>query len=75
MSRVIYKNCRVNGELTDIEVTDGRFSAIGHLNDDGIDLHGCDVFPGLVDIHTHGGGGYGVYGVDDAVLADNMHIR
>ena len=43
-NRVIYKNCNVNGKITDIEVTDGVFSAIGPTEEDGIDLNGADVF-------------------------------
>ena len=72
MKRIVYKNCKVGGVLTDIEVTDGIFTAIGALDDDGIDLSGNDVFPGLVDIHTHGSNGHSVYGVNDAVLVENL---
>ena len=36
MKRIIYKNCKVDGRLTDIEVTDGIFTAIAPLCDDGI---------------------------------------
>ena len=54
MKRIIYKNCKVDGRLTDIEVTDGKFTAIAPLDEDGIDLDGQDVFPGLIDIHCHG---------------------
>ena len=72
MKKIIYKNCKVGGVLTDIEVTDGIFTAIGALDDDGIDLSGNDVFPGLVDIHTHGSNGHSVYGVNDAVLVENL---
>lgn len=70
--RFIYKNCRVNGRLTDIEVTDGVFTAIKPMSEEGIDLGGNDVFPGLIDIHCHGANGYGVYSVEDAVLRENM---
>ncbi|MBO7304104.1 MAG: amidohydrolase family protein [Clostridia bacterium] len=54
MKRNIYKNCKVGGKICDLEVTNGKFSAIGKLRGDGIDLGGAEVFPGLVDIHTHG---------------------
>ncbi len=71
-NRVIYKNRKVNGRLTDIEVTDGIFTAIGQISGEGIDLGGNDVFPGLIDIHCHGANGYSVYGVSDDVLVENM---
>ena len=70
--KIIYKNCRVNGTITDIEVTDGIFTAIGQLDREGIDLGGNDVFPGLIDIHTHGANGYSIYGVADEVLVENV---
>ena len=66
--RIVYKNCRVNGILTDLEVTDGIFTKIEPLNEEGIDLGGNDVFPGLIDIHTHGAYGYSIYGVSDDVI-------
>ena len=69
--RIVYKNCRVNGTVTDIEVTDGIFTKIEPLNEEGIDLGGLDVFPGLIDIHTHGAYGYSIYGVSDDVIEEN----
>ena len=54
MSTVIYKNARINGVLTDFEVTDGKFSKIGKSDKEGTDLGGREVFPGLIDIHCHG---------------------
>ncbi len=52
--KVIYKNCNVYGKNTDIEVTDGKITALGTLDADGVDLGGLKVYPGLVDIHIHG---------------------
>ena len=72
MKKIIYKNCKVGGILTDIEVTDGVISAIEVTDCDGIDLGGCDVFPGLIDIHTHGSNGHSIYGVDDESLIENV---
>lgn len=71
-NRVIYKNCRFYGIITDLEITDGKFSAIGKLSEDGTDLCGADVFPGLIDVHCHGANGYSVYGVGDEMLAENL---
>ena len=73
MKKIVYKNGKVDGRLVDIEVTDGKFSAIGKLEGDGIDLGGQDVFPGLIDIHTHGSNGHSIYGVADEVLVDNLN--
>ena len=70
--RIVYKNCRVGGKLVDLEITDGIFTAIGRLDREGIDLGGNDVFPGLIDIHTHGANGYSVYGVEDTVIERNV---
>lgn len=54
MGSIRFKNARVDGTLTDIEVKDGRFCRIEKTDDDGTDLGGMDVFPGLIDIHCHG---------------------
>ena len=70
--RIVYKNCRVAGALTDIEVTDGIFTKIAPIDEEGIDLGGLDVFPGLIDIHTHGSNGISVYGVAEDVFLDNV---
>lgn len=63
-----YKNAKIGGKLVDIEVCDGRFGKIGKTEEDGIDLGGQDVFPGLIDIHCHGAMGY------DA-LGDTEHLE
>lgn len=63
-----YKNARIGGRLADIQVVDGKFGAIGKTEQDGIDLGGKDVFPGLVDIHCHGAMGY------DAFEPDHLEI-
>ena len=72
MKRTIYKNCNVNGNNVDIEVVDGKFTKIGKVDEDGIDLGGYDVFPGLVDIHCHGANGYSIYGVDDSEIDEGL---
>ena len=72
MKKIIYKNCKVNGIITDIEVTGGKFTKIGKTDEEGIDLGGKDVFPGLIDIHCHGANGYSIYGVEDSMLDDGL---
>lgn len=54
----VYKNVCFNSEIVDIIVEDGKISYIGKTDENGIDLKGNRVFPGLIDIHTHGCGGY-----------------
>lgn len=65
----IFKNAELCGEITDIEVCDGKFAAIGKTEADGIDLKGNAVFAGLVDIHCHGCMGYDTM---DAVYLNEM---
>ncbi|MBQ7915542.1 MAG: N-acetylglucosamine-6-phosphate deacetylase [Firmicutes bacterium] len=51
---MIYKNAKVNGQLVDIQVTEGKIAGIGHYDGEGTDLAGAKVYPGLVDVHSHG---------------------
>lgn len=55
---VIFKNLLIDGSLTDLECRDGIITRIGSLDGDGIDMGGKKAFAGLVDIHTHGIGGF-----------------
>lgn len=43
---------------TDVVIEDGVIVAVGPTDAPGQDLNGAYVVPGLVDIHTHGSGGY-----------------
>lgn len=51
---MIFKNCVVNGVLTDIVSENGKIKRIGLTDEQGVDLNKAKVFPGLIDIHTHG---------------------
>lgn len=60
---MLYKNAHIfaDGHFQhgSFRVKDGRFSEMltAVPNEDGIDLEGQYVIPGLVDIHTHGNSG------------------
>lgn len=65
---MILKNARIydeNFDLVKADITiDGEIiSAVGETDKDGIDLSGCIILPGFIDIHTHGAMGGGM---DDA---------
>ena len=50
----IIKNVDLYGELTDICVEDAKIVAIGKTDAEGVDFGGARIFPGLIDIHSHG---------------------
>ncbi len=54
----IIKNVRLNGELTDIKIENGKIASIGKTQEAGVDFGGNRIFPGLIDIHNHGCIGY-----------------
>lgn len=54
---VIFKNLNIDGAIKDVICEDGVIAFVGKTSFDGIDFHGKEVYPGLVDIHTHGMGG------------------
>lgn len=56
---LIFKNARIDGSLKTIIISEGKFSKICENGEQGIDLCGAKVIPGLIDVHTHG-----IMGVD-----------
>lgn len=58
MADLILKNCLVDGNITDITVENGKITEVAKTDRDGEDMGGMRVYPGLVDIHTHGMIGY-----------------
>ena len=54
MSKTIYKNALIDGNLTDITVENGKIISLDKTDACGIDLNGKKTFAGLIDIHTHG---------------------
>ncbi len=55
---MVLKNAYLNGTVQDIVTENGKIIFIGKTADDGIDLKGSRVYPGLIDIHCHGCLGY-----------------
>lgn len=53
-TETVIKNVRHGGELTDITVRDGKIAEIGRTEKGGVDFGGARIFPGLIDIHSHG---------------------
>lgn len=50
----ILKNVNLYGEITDIAVENGKFVKIGKCDGEGVDLGGAKIYPGLIDVHSHG---------------------
>ena len=61
-------NCNIgpSKERMTIEISDGRISSVRKTvkTDDGVDCSGLLVFPGLIDTHIHGYGGFGTIDSD-----------
>ena len=73
-SKTVYKNARVGGRAVDLTVEDGKFTVIGQTEEQGIDLHGLDIFPGLIDIHCHGAMGYDILSGDEELERMNVYF-
>ena len=55
---MIFKNCTFYNEVFekefgDIKIENGKIAEIGYFNENGIDMTGKIILPGLVDIHIH----------------------
>ena len=69
MTSFLYKNLMIDGILTDLYCENGKIVSVGQTIDSGIDMGGLTAYPGLVDIHTHGMGGYDTMDGDFAALS------
>ena len=49
---------------TGMTLWDGRIAAFEDNGSEGLDVSGCLVLPGFIDLHTHGGGGVDVNAAD-----------
>lgn len=50
----LIKNVRVNGQIVDVKIENGKFTEIGKISGEGIDFGGAKMYPGLIDTHSHG---------------------
>ena len=72
----ILKNVRLSGKLTDIKVEDGKFVEFGSFAEEGLDCKGLKIYPGLIDVHSHGCLGMEAIDVEDVIetMAD-YHLK
>lgn len=54
MKKSIIKNVNLYGEITDITVADGKIEKIGLTDELGYNFGGAEIYPGLIDTHSHG---------------------
>lgn len=66
----IIKNVNLYGKLTDITVENGKIAAIGKTDAPGTDFGGARIFPGPIDIHSHGCIGINAMDGDLHAIAD-----
>ena len=57
-TNLVLKNACVGGVLTDVVVKEGVITHIGTTDETGYDCKGLTLRAGLIDIHTHGCGGF-----------------
>ena len=66
----VIKNVRLRGEITSIGVDDGKIVAIEkNLDGEGVDFGGAEIYPGLIDTHSHGCVGEDTIGGNIAKMA------
>lgn len=51
---IYLKNVLLDGKLTDVGIESGKFAFIGKTSENGYDCGGLKIYPGLIDIHSHG---------------------
>ena len=70
----ILKNVKLYGKLTDIATEGGKIVGIGEDLGEGRDFGGLNVYPGLIDIHSHGVMGHDTMDEENALelMADYL---
>lgn len=67
--KTVFKHLYIDGKITDITAENGIIVKLGNVSESGIDFHGKKVYPGLIDIHTHGIGGMDTMDADFELMA------
>lgn len=75
MKNLVIKNAKLNGEVTDITVVDGKIAEIGKTDKSGYDAKGNRIFAGLIDVHTHAAMGKQANNADVDEMADILAKR
>lgn len=68
MAERVLKNVRIDGRLCDLVAEDGIITFIGKTEKSGEDCGGYDLYPGLIDTHSHGCVGYDTMEIADGGL-------
>ena len=66
---MLFKNAVILNEnfnwiKADLKVEDGKFTAVGHFDENGTDIGEKRIIPGFINIHMHGAMGYNVANAD-----------
>jgi N-acetylglucosamine-6-phosphate deacetylase len=59
------KNVRLYDKTTDIGIENGKIAFIGKTDECGKDFGGLKIYPGLIDVHSHGCMGYDTMDEED----------
>ena len=74
---MLFKNAVILNEnfnwiKADLKVEDGKFTAVGHFDENGTDIGEKRIIPGFINIHMHGAMGYNVANADAAAITNRM---
>lgn len=59
------KNAKLDDKIVDIGINNGKFAFIGKTDEEGYDCGGLKIYPGLIDIHSHGCIGFDTMDVEN----------
>lgn len=68
----LLKNAKLYGKTVDIAVENGKIIRIGNIEGEGYDCGGLKIYPGLIDIHSHGCLGFDTMDEDNRL--DEMSV-
>ena len=64
------KNVRLHGECIDVGIENAKIAFIGKTDESGVDFCGAKIYPGLIDVHSHGAIGKDTMERDLEAMAD-----